>query len=125
MLRRSRSFGNCYKTAAEVVGRLYSEGAKIGNYRVDYNSTRSAAPKSLRLGEEGRRPLSQSLDQRVYQSLQNDPDWINQWDIINLSLVMVDLLGFRDGGYKIKLKKPSVEKGSPKIEKPNANLVQL
>ena len=29
-----------------MVERLHSEDAKIGNYRVDYNSTRSAAPKS-------------------------------------------------------------------------------
>ena len=46
VVRRLRSFGKCYKTAAGVVGRLHSEDAKIGNYRVDYNSTRSAAPKS-------------------------------------------------------------------------------
>ena len=44
--RRARSFGKCYKTAAGVIGRLLAEDAKIGNYRVDYNSTRSAAPKS-------------------------------------------------------------------------------
>ena len=46
VFRRSRSFGKCYKTAAGVIGRLLAEDAKIGNYRVDYNSTRSAAPKS-------------------------------------------------------------------------------
>ena len=46
VFRRSRSFGKCYKTAAGVIGRLLAEAAKIGNYRVDYNSTRSAAPKS-------------------------------------------------------------------------------
>ena len=45
VFRRSRSFGNCYKPASEVVGRLHFKGTKIGNYRVGYNSTRSAAPK--------------------------------------------------------------------------------
>ena len=52
VFRRSRSFGNCYKPASEVVGRLHFKGTKIGNYRVDYNSTRSAAPK---LGRGGAR----------------------------------------------------------------------
>ena len=35
-----------------MVGRLHFKGTKIGNYRVDYNSTRSAAPK---LGRGGAR----------------------------------------------------------------------
>ena len=46
VFRRLRSFEKCHKTAAGAVGRLHSEDAKIGNYRVDYNSIRSAAPKS-------------------------------------------------------------------------------
>ena len=46
VLRRSGSVGRCYKTAAGVIGRRLALGTKIGNYRVDYNSTRSAAPKS-------------------------------------------------------------------------------
>ena len=46
VFRRWRSFENCYKTAGGGVGRLNSEGAKIGNNRVDYNSTCSAVPKS-------------------------------------------------------------------------------
>ena len=46
VFRRLRAFGKCYKSAAGVTGRLLAEDAKIGNYRVDYNSTRSAAPKS-------------------------------------------------------------------------------
>ena len=44
VFRRLRSFEKCHKTAAGAAGRLHSEDAKIGNYRVDYNSTRSAAP---------------------------------------------------------------------------------
>ena len=43
---RSSSVGRCYKTAAGVIGRRLAEGTKIGNYRVDYNSTRSVAPMS-------------------------------------------------------------------------------
>ena len=82
VFRRSRSFGKCYKTAAGVIGRLLAEDAKIGNYRVDYNSTRSAAPKSgggaapagtvarfawRRLSQEkGWHPLSRSLDYFFY-----------------------------------------------------------
>ena len=59
VFRRSRSVGNCKEIALEAVGRLCLEGTKIGHNRVDYYSTRSA----LRLSwEEGRRPLTRSLD---------------------------------------------------------------